>query len=280
MALDKQIHLYSIDTSRFYNDKENEISKKKMKSTYIVNGLKEKRKKNIDKVLFYDKWIKIFNSVKNEYSTKLLEEVQTQSKYNIKNKIPRELKYRNTNKDNFLVSEFTSSVTRSFGIKEDEITEDIIIVRVYYVDLFEDLLHNGFIYNGKKYIYYSSSAGQIRTKKAVFVNEEQWNKNRNRLMCGLTEEIINSKGGCNTNKFLAYTSLSNSATDLWKDIFKTEFDINRCIVVDDFETMVNTTYDHVSSADFSVNRIQQDSLIPHMDGCGLISSRISNKNFM
>ena len=45
MALDKQIHLYSIDTSRFYNDVEFEISKKKMKATYIVNGLKEKRKK-------------------------------------------------------------------------------------------------------------------------------------------------------------------------------------------------------------------------------------------
>ena len=43
MALDKQIHLYSIDTSRFYNDKENEISKKKMKATYIVNNIKEKR---------------------------------------------------------------------------------------------------------------------------------------------------------------------------------------------------------------------------------------------
>lgn len=285
MALDKQIHLYSIDTSRFYNDKENEISKKKMKATYIVNNIKEKRKKAVkeedqSKVVFYDRWIKLFNSFKNDYATKLLEEVQKQSKNNISNKKPRKLNYRNSNKDNFLVSEFTSSVTRSFEIKEDEITEDIIIVRVYYTDLFEDLLYNGFVYNDKKYIYYSSSAGQIRTKKAVFVNEEKWNDNKNKLMCGLTEEIINLKGGCNTNKFLAYTSLSNSATDLWEDIFKSKFDIDKCIVVDDFETMVKTTYDHVSSIDFSVNRVEQESLIPHMDGCGLISSDISNKNFM
>ena len=285
MALDKQIHLYSIDTSRFYNDKENEISKKKMKATYIVNNIKEKRKKAVkeegqSKVAFYDRWIKLFNSFKNDYTTKLLEEVQKQSKYNIFNKTPRELNYRNSNKDNFLVSEFISSVTRSFGIEEDEVTEDIIIVRVYYTDLFEDLLYNGFVYNDKKYIYYSSSAGQIRTKKAVFVNEEKWNENKNKLMCGLTEEIINLKGGCNTNKFLAYTSLSNSATDLWEDIFKSKFDINKCIVVDDFETMVKTTYDHVSSIDFSVNRVEQESLIPHMDGCGLISSDVSNKNFM
>lgn len=296
MALDKQIHLYSIDTSRFYNNEEYEISCRKMEYTLILNKhktemikLQKKKYKENEELEKYENKLEIsrlnniikkFNKLKKDESDLLDLKIMRNSTDNVFNKTPRELNYRNSNKDNFLVSEFTSSVTRSFGIKEDEITEDIIIVRVYYVDLFEDLLHNGFIYNGKKYIYYSSSAGQIRTKKAVFVNEEQWNKNKDRLMCGLTEEIINLKGGCNTNKFLAYTSLSNSATDLWKDIFKTEFDINRCIVVDDFETMVNTTYDHVSSSDFSVNRIQQDSLIPHMDGCGLISSRVSSKNFM
>lgn len=44
MALDKQIHLYSIDTSKFYNDKEFEISKKKVRATYIVNNLKDTKK--------------------------------------------------------------------------------------------------------------------------------------------------------------------------------------------------------------------------------------------
>ena len=282
MALDKQIHLYSIDTSKFYNDKEFEISKKKIRATYIVNNLKDKLKKEKDesKMFFYNKWIKRFNLFKTIYSEELINEIKNNSKKNIDSKNIRILDYRKSNKDNFLVSEFTSSVTRSFGIKENEITEDIIIVRIYYVDLFEDLLYNGFMYNNKKYIYYSSSAGQIRTKKAVFISEDKWNENKNKLMCGLTEEIINEKGGCNTNKFLAYTSLSNSATDLWEDIIGVKFDINKCIVVDDFETMVNTIYDHVSSEDFSVKRVQQETLIPHMDGCGLISSEISNKNFM
>ena len=41
---------------------------------------------------------------------------------------------------------------------------------------------------------------------------------------------INSKGGNNVNKHLAYMALANSATDQWND-----FDIDRCIVVDDFE---------------------------------------------
>lgn len=175
MALDKQIHLYSIDTSRFYNDKEFEISKKKMKATYIVNNLKDKLKKEKEesKILFYNKWIQRFNLFKSTYSDSLMAEIKNNSSKNIESKNARILDYRNANKDNFLVSEFTSSVTRSFGIKQNEITDDIIIVRVYYVDLFEDLLYNGFIYNNKKYIYYSSSAGQIRTKKAVFVSEDK-----------------------------------------------------------------------------------------------------------
>lgn len=291
MALDKQIHLYSIDTSKFYNDEEYEIAKRKMDYTIVLNKHKQEylkldKKKKSDKQ--YDEFeyerlsnvISIFTKLKNEESELLQRKIMRDSTDNIFNENPRTLNYRNSNKDNCLVSEFTSSVTRSFGIKENEITNDIIIIRVYYVDLFEDLLYNGFICNGEKYIYYSSSAGQIRTKKAVFVNERKWNENKNRLMCGLNEHIINLKGGCNTNKFLAYTSLSNSATDLWEDVFGLKFDIDKCIVVDDFETMVNTTYDHVSSIDFSVNRVQQESLIPHMDGCGLIRSDISNKNFM
>lgn len=291
MALDKQIHLYSIDTSKFYNDEEYEIAKRKMDYTIVLNKHKQEylkldKKKKSDKQ--YDEFeyerlsnvISIFTKLKNEESELLQRKIMRDSTDNIFNETPRTLNYRNSNKENCLVSEFTSSVTRSFGIKENEITNDIIIIRVYYVDLFEDLLYNGFMYNGEKYIYYSSSAGQIRTKKAVFVNERKWNENKDRLMCGLNEHIINLKGGCNTNKFLAYTSLSNSATDLWEDVFGFKFDIDKCIVVDDFETMVNTTYDHVSSIDFSVNRVQQESLIPHMDGCGLIRSDISNKNFM
>ena len=296
MALDKQIHLYSIDTSRFYNDKEFEIASRKMEYTFILNKHKAELNKLLKKKYKEEQWeeefedkIEIkrlsnviggFNKLKKNESELLDLTIMRNSTDNIFNETPRELDYRNSKKDNFLVSEFISSVTRSFGIKENEITDDIIIVRVYYVDLFEDLLYNGFMYNGKKYIYYSSSAGQIRTKKAVFVSEDKWNENRDRLLCGLSEEIINSKGGCNTNKFLAYTSLSNSATELWYDIFKKPFDIDKCIVVDDFETMVNTTYDYVNSEDFSIQRITQNSLIPHMDGCGMISSELSKKNFM
>ena len=48
------------------------------------------------------------------------------------------------------------------------------------------------------------------------------------------------QGGNNVNKHLAYMALANSATDQW-----TDFDIDRCIVVDDFETNVPGTFDFI-----------------------------------
>lgn len=292
MALDKQIHLYSIDTSKFYDDEEEAISRKKIRSSYLANSIKKRYKKleNSDgkpkkeeyatEIARLKKWHKLISEYKTAKSNLLKEEVLKRSQENIDNKKMRILDYRNSHKENYMVSEFTSSMTRAFGLKEDNPTDDIIIVRIYFVEIFKDLLKNGFMYNGNKYIYFSSSAGQIRTKKAVFVNEEKWKSSMNRIMCGLSEDIINQNGGCNTNKFLAYLSLSNSATDTWESIFENKFDVSKCIVVDDFETMVNTTYDHVSSEDFSINRVEMESLIPHMDGCGMVNSSVCNKNFM
>ena len=105
------------------------------------------------------------------------------------------------------------------------------------------------VYKGEKYIYFTSSAGQIRTKKCVFVKESIWNKFEKTIMCGLTIDEINKKGGNNPNKHLAYMALSNSATDVWEN-----FDIDRSIVVDDFETDVAGEVDYINEIDYSITR--------------------------
>ena len=68
-------------------------------------------------------------------------------------------------------------------------------------------------------------------------------------MCGLTIDSINQKGGNNPNKHLAYMALTNSATDIWN-----EFDIDKTIVIDDFETNVYGTYDLVDDIDYSIKQ--------------------------
>lgn len=174
-----------------------------------------------------------------------------------------------------VVSVFESSLTRMLGIKTDELSTEIIIVKTFYYDVIKDLILNGFDYNGEHYRFFTASAGQIRTKKTVFIKESSWMKHEKTLMCGLTVDEINAQGGINVNKFLAYLALSNSATDLWED-----FDIDRCIVVPDFETEVHGLVDHVDDVTYTVTRKEMDIAIEHTDGCGMILPSLSRKNFM
>lgn len=167
--------------------------------------------------------------------------------------------------DKKIISVFDSAFTRMIGAKQDELSEDFMVVQVYYFDIIKDLIYHGFTYKGEKYIYFTSSAGQIRTKKTVFIKESVWKKYEKTIMCGLTIDSINAKGGNNPNKHLAYMALTNSATDVWE-----EFDIDKTIVVDDFETDVYGTYDLVDDADYSIKRVSDYVPITHTDGAGMM----------
>ena len=184
----------------------------------------------------------------------------------------REKELRDTN----IISVFESSLTRIIGIPKDTLTDALIVVQIYYFDVFKDISFYGFTYKGEKYRYFTSSAGQIRKKKAVFIKESIWNKVEKTVMCGLTIDKINSKGGNNVNKHLAYMALSNSATDEWK-----EFDIDRCIVVDDFETNVPGVFDFIDERDYSITAGKNDVVpITHTDGAGMMLPSVMDKNTM
>lgn len=150
-----------------------------------------------------------------------------------------------------------------------------MVVQVYYFDVFKDIAFYGFLYNGEKYRYFTSSAGQIRKKKAVFIKESVWSRIEKTVMCGLTIDKINSKGGNNVNKHLAYMALTNSATDEWDT-----FDIEKSIVIEDFETDVYGTFDFVDETDYSITRKTDYVPIPHTDGAGMVLPSVSTKNFM
>lgn len=203
---------------------------------------------------------------------KLLDKLSRKTELNIKNShkqircVRKDIYNEDGNiKDSLIVSLFDSFLTRTLGCEYGELCKDIIIMQVYFFSIFKDCLYNGFIFEGEKYIYLSSSAGQIRTKRALFIKESIWKKYEKTLMCGLTVDSINAKGGCNSNKYLAYMALTNSATDEWS-----EFDIDKTIVVNDFETQVLGTYDFIDDTNFSITRKTDYVPITHTDGCGII----------
>lgn len=230
-----------------------------------------------DDLLGYYKLYKVFTYKRKkayEYKDKILELIENKVQANIDSKGKhhiRELRFldkynkpKEPDPDN-IISVFESTFTRTIGAVTDELSEDFMVVQTYYFAVMKDLIYHGFNYKGERYVYFTSSAGQIRLKKCVFVKESVWKECEKTLMCGLTVEEINSKGGCNNNKFLAYTALSSSSTDIWK-----EFDIDRTIVINDFETEVYGEYDFIDDTDFSIERRKGKVPVPHTDGCGMM----------
>ena len=177
--------------------------------------------------------------------------------------------------DKNVISVFESMLTRTLGMKTGNLYDDFMVIRTYYFDVIEDLILNGYIYNGERYVCFTASAGQIRTKKTVFIKERVWKENQKTLMCGLTVDSINERGGININKYLAYLALCNSATDPWE-----EFDITKSIVVDDMETMVRGTVDFIDHRTYTTERKVMDIPITHTDGCGMVLPSCNAKNTM
>lgn len=259
LGLEKQIHVYSLDTACFYNQSEMKVHKKLLR----LYGLRTKIRNKKNTTLYshqlnrIDKYIKYFKD-------KLYTQFEQTRKYNLEHNQIRELR-KETLIDKNVVSIFESFLTRTFKCETNELTKNIMIVQVYFFQVAEDIIKNGFNYNNEKYVLFSASAGQIRTKKFVVVKESLLKQYEKTLMCGLTIDEINNKGGINVNKFLAYYALANSATEEWKD-----FDIDRAIVVNDFETLVNGEVDYINDEDYSITRKYMDVPIPHTDGCGIM----------
>lgn len=175
-----------------------------------------------------------------------------------------------------IVSLFSSSLTRAIGIPTGHLTSSLIIVKTFYFKVLEDIIKDGFTLGGQEYVPFTASAGQIRTKKTVFIKKEVYQRIQPSLMCGLSPKKINNKGGVNVNKFLAYLALSNTATEVWKN-----FDIEKSIVVDDMETMVTGDVDFIDYNDYSINEVEMDVPVPHTDGCGMMLPKMGeNKEDM
>lgn len=268
MSLTNQIFCYSVDTDGFYYDDERLIHD-------TLNALYLERyeyKKLIEKNIEVDNnksLIKEINLVISENKNKLKELLSSNM-----GKV-RTLHNSYVSEKN-VISVFESTFTRTVGISTNQLTDEIIVVHAYYFDVVEDIIKNGFMLNGEKYRYFVSSAGQIRTKKSTYIKESTWEKNKLSLMCGITFDDINSLGGINSNKFMAYLALSNSATDVWEG-----FDIDRAIVVKDLDMMINGTVDFIDEKTYGIeiNKVM-DVPITVTDGCGIMLPSISTKSRM
>lgn len=252
MSLQTQIYLHSVDTSAFYDDNEMALHRRlvrlySLRKRWKDNGKLDWRIKSVNRLLKKEK----------ARLSELLDDAVSRN-------VTRELR-QDAVTDKTVVNLFESDLTRSLGLEPFKLTNELFIVNVFFFQVFNDLVKRGFIYNGEKYVFLTASAGQIRTKRFVAIKESSFKRIEQKLMCGLTIDETNERGGMNQNKFLAYLALMNSATDVWKD-----FDIDKSIVVDDWETAVPGLVDHIDGVTYEIKREMTNTVIPHMDGCGIM----------
>lgn len=284
--LDKQIHCWTTDTGSYYTAHERRLHKLnqrfRVERNRVIAQIKE----------LEPKLAKASGEEYDTLNTRMIElvrikELKTAGAHKSKDDLKRLIENRvkqniltngrdhkntldvSTLAPSSVISVFESNLSRIIGAKTDEFTDDLITVQIYYFELFRDLAYFGFWYNDNHYIYFSSSAGQIRRKKAVFIKESTWQRCQQTIMCGLTVDKINEKGGCNVNKYLAYLALQNSATDVWE-----EFDIDKSIVIDDFETEVLGTFDNIDDVTYKVERTTNTVTITHTDGAGMMLPKL------
>lgn len=257
MALDKQIYCYGVDTSYFYDEEEKYWHLRLLRLYSLRAKLKQKQKNNKEDVSWK---LKSCNRVLKKNKERLSEILDSKRDTDLIRELNPSLV-----RDKNVVNLFESDLTRSLGIKTFTLTTEIFVIDVYFFQVFKNLVKNGFTYLGEKYVFLTASAGQIRQKKAVAIKESSFKRIEQKLMCGLTIDEINERGGMNQNKFLAYLALMNSATDVWQD-----FDIDKSIVVDDWETAVPGLVDHIDGVSYEIRREMTETVIPHMDGCGIM----------
>lgn len=270
MALTKQIFLYSIDTSAMYFADEERIHQRLLKLYSIRKNIealliKIQNKRKVKSPIVYEAeelniWKKEINKLIRQEKKDLTALLDSR----LQDTRPRVLN-KEVLKPKSVISLFESALTRALSIKTNELTESIMVLNVYFFQVFENLVKNGFVYNGEKYIFFTASAGQIRQKKAVFIKESDYKQIEKKIMCGLSIEEINQKGGINQNKFCSYVALASSATEPWDD-----FDIDRAIVVDDFETQVYGEVDYIDYETYEITRKKMKVPIPVMDGAGIM----------
>lgn len=296
MALDTQVRIYSFDTSDFYTNRERALhglnSAARREKARLVNGDGKRYVYSLDElseilsaldpsvpgdVVLSDiveteieertERISFKNALMSKSKDRLLAMLSSKLDANDESGGRHHVRRLRDDavRDDKVISVFESYFTRTISASEHDICRDFMVVQVFYFDVAADMIKHGFEWNGERYVYFTSSAGQIRTKKCVFVREELWKRYEKTLMCGLTVDTLNERGGSNPNKFLAYLALNNSATDVWE-----EFDIDKSIVVDDFETEIVGTYDFVSDVDYSIERKTDLVPIPHTDGAGMM----------
>lgn len=145
--------------------------------------------------------------------------------------------------------------------------EDVVTIDVKKKSEYRRLAKAGFYLNGKHFVRFSASAGQLRHNVTMFVNEKYFEPLYKILMCGIDEKVKE----INMGKLSAYFALASSSI-LWVDT-------PRVCVVKDFETTLpKQKVDWIKKDENGVGDVEVRELdvsLNSADGQGLVDPQWS-----
>ena len=286
--LQDQIRLVSLSSYDLFTDEEFDLYMKIIKTK---NELDKMDEEGADKEERQPK-LNEKNKLKKQLDALILSHADTPRTVRLKSVIyypkdadypfPKGVTYRSL-KTSKKIAEFCCELSRAMGLENLDCTLDLIVIKWKNTEILHQLVINGFFMpilhkdgsiENRFYRFFTASAGQLRRDKIQCISEKAWNKVRKQLECGMSWTLINERGSLNQNKYMAYTALAASATEEW-----TDFDIDRCIVIPDFEAPVTDRMMYIKP-DYSYEVGIQTVIIDHTDGCGMMLPDVSMSNFM
>lgn len=259
-------------------DKTTVIRIKQISLYYLKNKQELKIKDKKDKYLKKNKnkaWLSIrLENLIEKVTSNIKQEIYMEESH-IKKDTVRTI--NNRYKDSYIALA-ECDLTRMLGIvSESNSLIQVIANNKNDRKIAKDIIENGFYYGNIKYTYLFSSAGMTRDCKLLFIKKTDFKKIHDKLYCGLSKAIINTKGGINVNKFLAYLSLCKTSSSVWNG-----FNIDKAIVVKDFKTMVKGEFDCINTEDGTITREYREIPYNVTDGFGIVQAdtrKKSCKNF-
>ena len=176
MPLNKFVYINSIGTDAFYEPDEQAVHKRLLR-------LYAAKSKNKDRLAGKSKpwdgsWrVSALNRIINGEKGKLTELLDKRAA----DGCVRHLR-QDALSDRTVINLFESSLTRALEVKPLTLTYDIMVVNVFFFQVFENIVKQGFMFNGEKYVFLTASAGQIRTKRSLFIREAAFKRIEPRLM--------------------------------------------------------------------------------------------------
>ena len=156
-----------------------------------------------------------------------------------------------------------------------QLLDEIVYLKVCHNEILWQILRDGIIFGNKEYMLFTATTGQVRNVTVTLMRKDFFERHKGFLMVGLSIESINTNGGINIGKHLAYNALSLSSSVKPE----TAIDIDRCIVVNGLETVVRDKVKYIDIqtddngqcyvADTPKEYQEKDIPIEHTDGAGM-----------